>query len=104
MRYNDLPLSLLLLFTIIYALKGNPNNEIWSGMYFIVNYCILLIMFFKEQSKVNRVSGIALSISMLIFIVLKYFLGLNIEKIWILVTLILALILIIYLESGKHKR
>ena len=69
-----------MLFTLIYATIGNPNSEIWSTAYFVVNYLTLLLLFKNHKSKLVRLIGTSLSISVLIFIVLKYFCTFEIQR------------------------
>jgi hypothetical protein len=101
---KEIPLFGLLGFTIVYMCLGSPENEIWSGLYFIVNYLILMILFHSHKNKIIRIVGISLSISILIFIVLKFFLSLNVEylRIYNFIPFSIALIGLLTLERKKN--
>ena len=100
-KLEEIPLLLLISFTLVYATIGNPNSEVWSGMYFLVNYLIMLLLFKDHKSKIVRLIGISLSISVLIFVICKYFLGLKIERLYTLVTFFICIIGIIKLQYRK---
>lgn len=102
-RINELPLLGFLLFTLIYATVGDPNNEIWSGCYFIVNYLTLLFLFKQHRSKVIRLTGISLSISILMFVVAKFFLSMTIERWYTIIPFTICLIALIKLESNALR-
>jgi len=98
MKLKDLPIFLLLMFTVVYSVAGNPADEIWSGAYFFVNYLTMFMLFKRENNKVNRIIGMSLSVSILIFIALKYFLHLNINREYTTVPLIISIIALYKLE------
>lgn len=102
-RIQEIPIIILMIFTLIYATIGNPNNEIWSGLYFTVNYLTMLVLFYSYKYKTIRIIGISLSISMLIFIVLKYFLDLKIERYYTMIPFLICLIGIIKLEKRNGR-
>lgn len=99
MTYRDIPLLILILFTLVYSLFGNPNNEIWSGMYFFVNYLTMFLLFKNEKNKINRITGMSLSISIIIFIILKYFFKFGCERYY---TIIPFLISIFYIYKKEN--
>lgn len=98
---KEIPLLGLMFFTLIYAMKGNPDSEIWSGLYFIVNYSTLLLLFKSHKSKLIRQIGISLSASILLFILLKFFFGFKIDRIYTIVPFLICLIGIIKIELKK---
>lgn len=100
-KYSEIPLFLFLVFTLIYATIGNPNNEIWSGSYFFVNYLTLFFLLKDYKNKIIRITGIALSISILLFIVSKFFLHLQIQRYYTIIPFTIALIAIVKLEKIK---
>lgn len=79
-KHSELPIFILMLFTLIYATIGDPNSELWSSAYFIVNYLTLLLLFKNHKSKLIRLIGISLSISILLFILLRYFCTFEIQR------------------------
>ena len=103
-KADEIILILLMVFTLIYSTIGDPNSELWSGLYFIVNYSTLLVLFHYHRSKRIRLIGISLSISILIFIILKFFLHLNIERYFTIVPFTICLIGLIILENAPHSR
>lgn len=100
---KELPLILLLVFTLIYSTIGDPNNELWSGAYFIVNYLILLLLFKSYRSRTIRIIGIALSASILLFIVLKFFLKIDCDRLYTLVPFSICLTGLIYIEIKRNE-
>jgi hypothetical protein len=101
-NHKELPIFLLMAFTLVYATIGNPNNEIWSGLYFIANYLTLFFLFNSQKSKIIRIFGIALSISILIFIMLKFFIKIECERYYTMIPFTICLIAIIKLENRKN--
>jgi D-alanyl-lipoteichoic acid acyltransferase DltB (MBOAT superfamily) len=99
-KQNEIPLYILLTFSIIYSLFGNPDNVWWSGCYFIVNYLTMLLLFSGHKNKIIRIVGMALSISIIIFILLKYFFGLNIGRLYSIVPLLISIFGIYKLEKS----
>lgn len=104
MKYSEVPLTLMMLFMLVYLTIGNPNNEIWSGLFFIVNYATQLILFKNHTSRIIRLGGISLTISILIFIVIKYFFNLKIENYYSLIPFTICLITLIRYEYVSNKR
>lgn len=100
-KINEIPLLLLMSFTLLYATIGNPDNEIWSGAYFFVNYVTMIALFRAHQSKLVQVIGISLSIAILIFIALRYFFGCHFERYYTFVTFIICLIGIYKIQKRK---
>lgn len=100
-KIQEIPLLILMCFTLVYATIGNPDSPIWSGLYFFTNYLTLLFLYKGHKSKTVRLVGISLSISILIFIALKYLVGLQIERYYTLVTFLICLVGIIKLEQKK---
>jgi hypothetical protein len=100
MKFTDIPLFILLMFTLTYSLVGNPNDEVWSGAYFFVNYLTMFFLFSNEKSKINRLIGMALSLSILLFIVLKYFFNFTYERYYTIIPFLICLIAI-YKKENK---
>lgn len=103
MKKQEIPLLIFMVFTLVYATIGDPNNELWSGAYFIVNYITMLILFHNYKSKTIRIVGISLSISVLIFIIAKYFVGVQMERYYTLIPFTICLIGIIMLEKRNNN-
>ncbi len=103
---RELPLILLLVFTLIYSTIGDPDNKYWSGAYFLVNYLTMLMLFKSYKSKTIRIIGISLSVSVLVFIVLKFFLHLDIDRIYTLVPFIICIWGLIKIDkrNESHRR
>jgi hypothetical protein len=99
MKFTDIPLFILLMFTLTYSLIGNPDDEVWSGAYFFVNYLTMFFLFRNEKSKINRLIGMALSLSILLFIILKYFFNFTYERYYTIVPFLICLIAIYKKEN-----
>jgi hypothetical protein len=95
---------LLLMFTLVYSIFGNPDSEVWSGSYFIVNYIILYMLFKQHRDKYIRIIGISLSASILLFIVLKFFFHLKIDRYYSIVPFTISIIGLLYYEYKKTKK
>jgi len=100
-KRSEIPLILFMAFTLVYTTIGDPDNPIWSGLYFIVNYLTLLMLFKDHDSKPIRLTGISLSISILLFIVAKYFLDLTIPRYYTAIPFAICLIGFIKFEMKK---
>ena len=100
-KINEIPLLVLMSFTLIYAVIGNPNNELWSGAYFFVNYITMFWLFKSHNSKLVQLIGISLSISILIFISLKYFFKCEFERYYTIVPFIICLIAVYKIQRRK---
>jgi D-alanyl-lipoteichoic acid acyltransferase DltB (MBOAT superfamily) len=103
MQIKETPILLLLLFTLIYSTLGDPNNEIWSGSYFVVNYLIMFLLFKTQKSNVNRIAGMSLSISILIYIGFKYFIGYDFKRYFTLGTFLITVIVILIKERHAYN-
>lgn len=99
MKKRDIPLTILLLFTLIYSVFGNPENSVWSGYYFIVNYLTMFMLFKNEKSKTNRIIGMALSFSILIYVIFKFVFNLHYDRYFTLFVFIIALLSLIKIEK-----
>jgi uncharacterized membrane protein len=84
-KISEIPLILLMAFTLVYATIGNPESNTWSGLYFFVNYLTMFALFSQHKSKKIRIIGISLSVSLLFFIIIKFFFGIEIERFYTLI-------------------
>lgn len=78
MKIEKIPIYILLMFTAVYMLFAK-NTPIWNGFYFVSNYSILTLLFYEQKDRLVKVLGCALSITILIFSVLKFFISLSEE-------------------------
>lgn len=53
------------------------DTPFWNGAYFISNYLMLAILFMESRDKCTRVIGVSLSLTILLFSVLKFFISLD---------------------------
>jgi hypothetical protein len=104
MKYSEIPLVLLMLFTLVYTAVGDQDSEVWSGLYFFVNYLTQLWLFNDYKNKIIRIGGISLNISILIYVVLKYFLHLEVMLFYTLIPFTICLITLIRYDYVTHKR
>lgn len=100
-RRRELPLFALMMFTIIYAIFGEPTSRIWSGLYFFVNYLTLLKLFQIYNNKVIRYFGMSISVMMLVFILIKYFLNIDINREFSIIPFMICLITLIKLDYER---
>lgn len=98
-KISEIPIFILLLFTLVYATIGNPDSEIWSGLYFLTNYIIMLWLFNENKSKKIRVIGISLSISIIIFITIKYFTNYAFERYYTIVPFCICILGLLKLDK-----
>ncbi len=101
---QEIPLLGLMIFILVYSTIGDPENPIWSGLYFIVNYVTLFVLFKSHKSRTIRLIGISLSVSIIIFIILKYFVNWNCERIYTFVPFLICLIGLILLEKNELRK
>lgn len=78
MKINKVPIYILLMFTAIYMLYG--SGKIWSGLYFVANYAIMFFLFIEQKDKWVRILGCSLSLCILLFSILKFFISLDQEN------------------------
>lgn len=77
MRIDKAPIYILLMFTAVYMLYG--SGLIWSGLYFVANYAIMFLLFIEQKDKWVRILGCSLSLCILLFSILKFFISLDQE-------------------------
>lgn len=66
------------MFTAVYMLFAK-NTPIWNGLYFVSNYSIMTFLFYEQKDRLVKILGCSLSITILIFSVLKFFISLSEE-------------------------
>jgi len=95
MKIEAIPLYILITFTCIYMMFAK-DTPFWNGAYFISNYFILTLLFYEQKDKHIRNLGCALSLSILLFSVLKFFISLDQELLAYLNALIFVLIAVAF--------
>lgn len=95
MKIEKLPIYTLLMFTAVYMLFAK-DTDFWNGLYFVTNYSIMIILFYECKDKWIKIIGCSLSISILLFSVLKFFISLNQNYLDILNVIIFLLIAIAF--------
>ena len=95
---------ILLAFTLVYTLFGNPDSDVWSGLYFFVNYLILFLLFKQHKDKYVRMIGISLSISIILFIVLKFGLKYQINRAYSIIPFTISIVGLYYYEYKSNKK
>lgn len=76
MKIEHVPISLLLMFTTIYMMFGK-DTPFWNGAFFVTNYAIMTLLFRQQKNKHIRNFGSSLSMTILLFAVLKFFISLS---------------------------
>lgn len=100
-RVEEIPFWLWIMFTLIYSCIGNPADNTWSGAYFIMNYIVLFWAFVVPKTKRIKIAGICMSVSLLIFCLIKFFIYPEIERFCIFLLFLISLCLNIYLQIRK---
>lgn len=100
MKTERIPIYILLMFTAVYMLFAK-DTRVWNGLYFVANYSILSLLFYEVKDKWVKTLGCALSLSILIFNVLKFFFLVDQEKLTIsnIITFIIIAFAIYKLET-----
>lgn len=78
MKIEQVPIVILLIAHAVYMGFGK-DTPFWNGLYFVSLYSILSILFYEHKNKHIRYLGTSLSLSILLFSVLKFFISLNQE-------------------------
>ena len=104
MNLKNIIIFTLLISTFAFATIGNPDNVYWSGSYFIINYVILFTMFSREFDKKISYVGMALSATILLYVLLKYFFNFEYNRLYNLLVFGVALGSIIYIERKNWLR
>lgn len=76
MKFEKLPIYILLMFTAVYMVFGK-DTPFWNGAYFVSNYAILSLLLYEQKDRHVRNIGVSLSLSILLFSVLKFFISLD---------------------------
>lgn len=95
MKIDKMPIYILLMFTAVYMMFGK-DTPFWNGAYFVSNYGILIILFWQQKDKYIRILGTVISLSILLFSVLKFFISLNQELLNYLNVIIFVLIAVAF--------
>ena len=102
-RVNEITFILYLAFMTLYFSIGDPDNKYWSGLFFCMNYVLMIWLFLSHRNKRIKTVGMSLSIALLIFSVIKFFTDFQIERFCIFVLFAIAVSMNIYLQRIKHK-
>lgn len=78
MKIERIPIYALLMFTAVYMVFAK-NTPLWNGLYFVSNYSIMALLFYEVKEKWVKIIGCSMSITILIFSVLKFFISLSEE-------------------------
>lgn len=78
MKIERVPIYIYLMFTAVYMLFAK-NTPIWNGLYFVSHYSILAFLFYEQKDKWIKILGCALSLTILLFSILKFFISLSEE-------------------------
>ena len=95
MKLEKVSIYILLMFTMAYMMFGK-DTPFWNGAYFVSLYSILALLFYDQKDKHIRNLGTALSLSILLFVVLKFFISLNEELLTYLNVAIFILIAVAF--------
>ncbi|MEN9655104.1 MAG: hypothetical protein RL311_12 [Bacteroidota bacterium] len=98
LKIEEIPILVLMTFTLVYLSIGDPESEIWSGWFFFTNYLTMLLLFRNNRSKKVSIVGMSLSVSVLVFIVLRYFFKIEIERYYTLIPFAICIFGIFKLE------
>lgn len=100
-KLEEIPFWLWITFSVVYACIGDPDNSYWSGIYFSMNYIVLTWSFTVQKNKKIRDSGACMSVSFLIFCIIKFFIYPEIERFCIFILFLISLGINIYLLKRK---
>jgi hypothetical protein len=95
MKLESIPLYALLMFTSIYMMFAS-DTPFWNGSFFVSNYAIMALLFFEQKDRHLSNLGTSLSLSILLFSVLKFFISLDQELLTYLNGLIFLLIAVAF--------
>lgn len=95
MKIEAIPMYILLMFTAVYMMFAK-DTPFWNGAYFVSNYAILSLLFYEQKDKHIRYLGTSLSLSILLFSVLKFFISLDQELLNYLNGIIFTLIAVAF--------
>jgi len=100
-KFDEIPIFLYFLFTLIYSVIGNNELAVWNGLFFCFNYMAMAYLFHKQKSRFIRWVGVSLSFSLFLFSVTKFFPNFTIEKYYTLVPFSIILFGFFYLNKRK---
>lgn len=76
MNFEKIPVYTLLMFTAVYMLFAK-DTDLWNGLYFVTNYGMLILLFMQQRDKWTRILGTSVSMCILLFAILKFFISLD---------------------------
>lgn len=82
---------------------GDSNSPVWSGLYFLSNYVIMILLLLDHNDKPTKLVGISLCSAIILFIVSKFFISLDVEKLRYLNALTFSLIFLGLYKLDRKK-
>lgn len=98
---SRMPIILGILFILIYTIAGNNSMDSWNGFYFCSNYFLMFFLFKAYKFKIIRYTGMALSISLFLFAIIKFFTTFDIERIYTIVPFTIILVSLIFMNKWR---
>lgn len=98
-RLKDFPICLALGFIVIYSAIGNRDSMFWSGAYFVNIYLLIMYLSFAYCPMRIKYVTTLICCPALIYVVAKYFLGIDLNGYVASVMFINSLITILLLRK-----
>lgn len=98
---REIPFFIWISFMLIYHAVGDPDNAIWCGLFFCIDYMLVIWLFSFVRSKKIKIAGLSLGYSLLCFSAIKFFIYPEIEKICIFILFIINVCVNLYLLKRK---
>lgn len=90
-KLTEIPAVLYLAFMITYLTAGDRDSQIWSGLFFCMNYIVLGVSALKYKSEIIQNVILSVSITMFAYTVIKYIFSYDFEKQFILILLVICI-------------
>lgn len=86
---------------LIYHAIGDSSSKIWGGLFFCVDYMLVIWLFSFVKRRKIKIAGISLGYSLFCFSAIKFFIYPEIEKICIFILFLINICANLYLLKRK---
>lgn len=100
-KIEEIPFWAWITFMLIYSVIGNPDDNNWSGSYFMMQNSILIWAFLIPKTPRIKIAGVCMASAILVFCIIKFFLYPEIERFCIFILFLIVLLINIYLQIKR---
>ncbi len=101
-KIEEIPFFLWMLFMTVYFAIGDPNNDTWIGSFYVANYTLIIWAFIVPKNNVIKNTGIFLSLLLILFAIIRFFLHLQIDRSCAVIFFLIAIIIQFYVQFKRE--